>query len=323
MMRLGPIIKRDIEIKSRGMSLPVGMTVINAVLFAAALAMSFGEILSAKTSYSLNYAAFLDIFIIIVMFDYILMLFCAPIMTAGSISGERERGTFDLLLTTRLSAADIIIEKLVSALISMGTIIASGLPAILVPLMFGGVRIQSAVFLILLFMAGVFEILSLGMLAGSIGSSSVRSITAAYAGAACIVAGPLLIAAAAAAFSREGGNGAVYLLTVDPLFTVFSSVLRMTGRTQLLNELFLLLKASPDAGLIRHSVLIGTLIQVAAGFGLIMLSIIYTMPRSGGFLSGRKSDRAKSGDRAKSNDRAKSSDRVKNSDRPDNNRSQK
>ena len=43
-----------------------------------------------------------------------LMLLSAPAMTAGTISGERERQTLDLLLMTKMSSLSIVIGKLLS-----------------------------------------------------------------------------------------------------------------------------------------------------------------------------------------------------------------
>ncbi|MBK8024641.1 MAG: hypothetical protein IPK19_25260 [Chloroflexi bacterium] len=52
----------------------------------------------------------------IVGIELILILFIAPAFTAGAITGERERQTYDLLQTTLLSKATFVIGKLESAL---------------------------------------------------------------------------------------------------------------------------------------------------------------------------------------------------------------
>ena len=153
MMRLNPIIKREIEIKSRSLTLPVLMTVMNALLFTVGLAGASAQILKMRSSYTLNYGAFLKIYVAVIMAEYVMVLLTAPVFTADSIAGERERGTFDLLLTTRLTAADIVFENFTSAFLSVCMLIVSGLPAMLVPLMFGGVHIQSTVFIMFVMMA--------------------------------------------------------------------------------------------------------------------------------------------------------------------------
>src|SRR5438876_11937537 len=48
--------------------------------------------------------------------ELFLVTFIAPTFTAGAISGERERQTYDLLRTTLLPARSLVLGKLVSAL---------------------------------------------------------------------------------------------------------------------------------------------------------------------------------------------------------------
>lgn len=255
------------------------MMVVNAILFVVGLAGSSSIILSMKQNYNMNYGAFLRVYQSVVLLDYLLILFIAPVFTAGSISGERERGTFDLLLTTNLTTTDILLEKLASAVISMSMVAVSGLPALLVPLMFGGVHIQSVIFLLLIMMAEAVLALSIGMFASCIGRTSVRSIAIAYALTAAVTAGPVILAAIIGAFVPAGQNRSVILFAVDPLLPVIAILLDQIGESRELEVLFRLFKGMPDSGFLRHAALISVLTQAGMSFGFIMCALISIMPQ--------------------------------------------
>lgn len=280
MTRLNPIIKREIEIRSRSLTLPVMMSVMNAVLFAVGLAGVSAEILRMKVSYALNYGAFLEIYAAVIILQYVLVLFTAPVFTADCIAGERERGTFDLLLTTQLTAKDIVLEKFSSALLSISILIISGLPAMLVPLMFGGVYIQSTIFIMLIMIIEAAEIMSVGMLISSFCRSSVQSIAISYAVLAAMTAGPLIISGAAGMLVPDGENELIYLTVIDPLLPIAALLSVQTGEgTELLDALYRLLGGTPDAAFVKHAALIGIMVQTAISFGCILISVMHIMPR--------------------------------------------
>lgn len=62
-----------------------------------------------------------------------------PSLTSSSISGERERQSYDLLVTTLLSSWHIVIGKLISALAFAALLIISVLPLAALSFLFGGV----------------------------------------------------------------------------------------------------------------------------------------------------------------------------------------
>ncbi len=279
MMRLGPIIKREIEIKSRGLTIPMVMTVINAVLFAGAIAAVSAAILRIRTEFALDYAAFLHIYMAVAAMQYIMVLFMVPIFTADTIAGERERGTFDMLLTTRLTAAEIFAEKLASAYVSIAVIIISGLPAMLIPLMFGGVHIQSAVFAMLIILIEAFELMAIGMLTSSFSKTTVQSIALSYALIGVLTAGPLLICGITGMFSEDGGNGFIYLTVIDPLLPLAAVLSEQTGEgTELLREVYGLLNGEPGQLFLKYSAFTGILLQTLISICCIFAAVIHIMP---------------------------------------------
>lgn len=68
-----------------------------------------------------------------------LIVFLSPAASINSISGEHERYTLDILLATPLSAAQIVLAKLLVALAFLGLLLVATLPLFSVVMLFGGV----------------------------------------------------------------------------------------------------------------------------------------------------------------------------------------
>ena len=58
----------------------------------------------------------MDMYEFVTTIEFILLMFIVPAVTASSISGERERQTLELMLTTQMTAFQVVIGKLMSAL---------------------------------------------------------------------------------------------------------------------------------------------------------------------------------------------------------------
>jgi len=68
-----------------------------------------------------------------------IIIFISPGLTAGAISSEKEQGTLDLLLLTRMGSLSIVLGKFFGAIGQMLYLLLAGLPIISVVFFFGGV----------------------------------------------------------------------------------------------------------------------------------------------------------------------------------------
>ena len=82
------------------------------------------------------------------MFEYIsilqlaMMCFLAPIFTASAISQEQDAETFNVLLTTPLTNAQIVLGSLLSRLFFVVMLLLAGLPIFCITMLFGGVTAE-------------------------------------------------------------------------------------------------------------------------------------------------------------------------------------
>ncbi len=79
------------------------------------------------------------IFAGLLMLETLLVVFLAPMATAGSISLEREKQTLEMLAATPITSVAIVLGKLLSALIYVWLLIAASIPLTAVVFVFGGV----------------------------------------------------------------------------------------------------------------------------------------------------------------------------------------
>ena len=85
------------------------------------------------------------IFLLLSIFQMLLVGFIAPAFTSGAISLEREKQTLDLLVTTPMRPGGIIVGKLLAALAFVGLMIVAAIPISGLVLMYGGASIDDIV----------------------------------------------------------------------------------------------------------------------------------------------------------------------------------
>ncbi len=176
-MRLNPIVKKDLKVSARSMRLSWGLFLYEGVLVMAFLLAMF--VIQEENSYIYSsgniYGSLVYLFPVIAIVQVFIVALITPILTASSISGEKERQTFDIMLTTCMSPFSIVLGKVISAVIRILFYVAASLPIMALSFVVGGLSWSYLVYFIL-------AILLLAVFSGSIGilSSSLcrKSITA-------------------------------------------------------------------------------------------------------------------------------------------------
>ncbi|MHB0936423.1 MAG: ABC transporter permease [Armatimonadota bacterium] len=136
-----PVLMKEMRPAVRGVKMPALM------LSSAGLAIVVGGLVLASRldgyhisevgSYLTDLGA--QILRAVFLLGALLVLVLAPALTAGAISGEREKGTLEMLLLTRMSPEQIVWGKLLSGLSVLGLILLCALPVAGVGVMLGGV----------------------------------------------------------------------------------------------------------------------------------------------------------------------------------------
>lgn len=157
---INPVLDKEFRLRMR--TPRSAYSLLAYVLVMGLLAMGIIYVATATGSYRMgrvdpNISRI--IFYALSMAQLVLIAFMTPALTAGVISGEREKQTLNMLLTTQQSSATIILSKLVSSLSFMTLIIVATLPVYSIVFLYGGVSPKQ---LILVFLFYLFVMLLLG-----------------------------------------------------------------------------------------------------------------------------------------------------------------
>lgn len=179
-MRLSPIYKKDALVSSRGIGLPLMLSGFNGCLSILILMNLFSVLENARTSGEIAYGGFLRMYYIVAGIELVLIILISPALTVSSISGERERKTLELLLTTQLSAFDIISGKLMTALSTVGVLIGTSMPVLATVFIYGGVTLEETLVLLVVYLVTAVYCASVGICTSTFVHSTAVATAAAY-----------------------------------------------------------------------------------------------------------------------------------------------
>ncbi len=241
-----PVYKRETMVSTRSFRLALVLLVFNGILALVALLNMYSTLARVRVTAEIQYS-FLDLYIFVAVLEFVMLIFIMPAITAGSISGERERQTLDLMLSTKMTPVQIVMGKLAASLSTMGLLIVSSFPILALVFVYGGVTMRDMGILLVCFGAAALFVGSLGVCCSALFRKSTLSTVVAYGVMGGIVAGTYGVnqlvlflgrLSGAYAVSAEAGGmtvssgGFLYLLLFNPTATFVLTMLRLAGREQ-------------------------------------------------------------------------------------------
>lgn len=179
-MRLNPIVKKDVRVQSRSMKICFGVFAYELIL---ALVFFFAMFLIQEESvYSDSniYSSLVGLYPALALTQFVILGVIVPVRTASSISGERERQTFDIMMTTGMTPLSVVAGKVMTAIVQSMLFIAASLPIMALSFVVGGMSWSclfwffAVALLISLFSA------SIGILCSSLCKKSVSAVIMSY-----------------------------------------------------------------------------------------------------------------------------------------------
>src|SRR5580765_7844278 len=132
-----PIVVRVVSIGSKRLPHLWTRAGYLVVLFLVVLTTSWGS--TGSDSLSERAKTSTRVFEYVSILQLAMMCLLAPVFTAGAISQEKDAETFNVLLTTPLTNAQIVLGSLCSRLFFVIALLVSGLPIFCITMLFGGV----------------------------------------------------------------------------------------------------------------------------------------------------------------------------------------
>ena len=112
--------------------------------------------------------------------QYVIASLMAPSFAAGTITGEKERKTYEMLLASPLRPGAIVIGKMVASLTHLGMLIIASLPIIVLCLPLGGVSVYEVLAAYLGLIVSVILFGAIGVLCSSYFSRTSSSLVVSY-----------------------------------------------------------------------------------------------------------------------------------------------
>jgi len=161
-------------------------------------------------------------FLVITLIEILMATFIAPAFTAGAISGERERQTYELLRTTLLPARKLVYGKLLSALTYMFLLIMVAVPLESLAFIWGGVMVEEMVVALVLLLVTAISFAAIGLFFSSIVRSTHSSTVLSYIAVLLLaVVLPILLSILLAPGIDNGMSWTAYLmflaLSISPI----------------------------------------------------------------------------------------------------------
>ncbi len=232
---LNPVLARELKQRMRGrhvwLVLTLYLAVLAVILRWVYLAASRSDSFDGRFDQLASATAGRAIFQWLLFFMLLLVCFIVPGLTAGAISGERERQTFIALQLTLLRPRSIVVGKLLASLAFVVLLIVASLPLVTVPFLVGGVSVGEVMNGLVMVLATAVTLACLTLACSALLRRTQAATVVAYGITLGMVLGTLLVYGAQQIPRRADGGARPdpWILVLNP-FAATAEVVQ--GRTQ-------------------------------------------------------------------------------------------
>lgn len=179
-MRLNPIIKRDVRVQSRSMKICWGVFVYELILALVFFVAMVNIQQDSRYSTDNIYSMLIWLYPILAVTQLVILALIVPVRTASAISGEKERQTFDIMMTTSMTPFSIVMGKVLTAIIQSMFFVVASMPIMALSFVVGGVSWSYLFWFLAVAVLMSFFAASIGILCSSLCKRSVSAVIMAY-----------------------------------------------------------------------------------------------------------------------------------------------
>ena len=141
-MHMNPVYKNELKMSARSIQIPVLAVIFNSILSVVTLSVLY----SIRQGYIRNgsepYSSMMLLYVVVLTIEVVLLCLFVPSAAGGSIAGERERQTLDILLSSRMSVGEIVMGKLLSCISTAVLLVFTSVPILAVTSMYCGMQLS-------------------------------------------------------------------------------------------------------------------------------------------------------------------------------------
>lgn len=230
---INPVLNKEIKLRFRSFKNFLGIFLFLAVCGAVCLAFIYIETQFSHHGFTASDSR--NLFLLLSMGQLGLIVFITPGLTAGTISGEREKQTLNIMLTTQQSSTSIILSKLFSSILFLILMLVASLPLYSIVFLYGGVSPQMVFVTFGYLFLTMLTIGSIGIMFSTIMKRTIIATITTYGIMLFLVVGTLILfvitmqlilgfSQGATVMGQSNQHILPYLiLTLNPAVSMFSS----------------------------------------------------------------------------------------------------
>ena len=172
------VYKNEMKANVRSVRFFLVLFAFNSILSALSF-LAFAGIMN-QSRYFGQISGLTNIYSTMAYIELAMFMLIIPTITAGSITGEKERKTLDLLLISKMTPFSIIIGKLEAAIHIVRILAISSLPVLSIVFIFGGIQWWDLFILLLTLIITGFFLGSIGIFFSTISRRTTTSTVLTY-----------------------------------------------------------------------------------------------------------------------------------------------
>lgn len=188
---INPVLNKEIKLRFRSFKNFLGIFLFLAICGAVCLAFIFIETQVSHDGFTAANSR--NLFILLSMGQLGLIIFITPGLTAGAISGEREKQTLNIMLTTQQSSTSIILSKLFSSILFLLLMLVASLPLYSIVFLYGGVSPQMVFIIFGYLLLTMLTIGSIGIMFSTVMKRTIIATITTYGIMLFLVVGTLIL----------------------------------------------------------------------------------------------------------------------------------
>lgn len=274
-----PVYQKEIKMSVRTIRLAMLIMVFNGILAILSLLSLYGAVNRSRFFGSVQFGSVIQTYSTVVYIEFAMFMLLVPAITAGSISGEKERRTLDLLLTSRMSTISIVMGKLRASLNLVRILAISSLPVLSLVFIFGGIRIRDLILVLAALLITGFFAGSIGILFSTVSRKTTTATVLSYGSLIALIFGSYGMLALLQYMNSNnigdfsGGIGkGIYILLLNPAVTFGELVHEQVSNTDFISRICSVYAPLEQGFVIEHWIPVSLLLQVLVSVSLLILS---------------------------------------------------
>lgn len=281
MFKKNPVYLKDSTLNVRNIKTSLLIMAFNAVLAVISLLVFYSIIYEGKFYGIVQYSDLLNLYSIMVYIEFAMFMLIIPAITASAITGEKERKTLDLLLSSKMKPREIIFGKIESSLYMVRILAFSSFPVLALSMAYGGIRLWDLFFVFIYLLISTLFVGSIGIFFSSISGKTTTSTALSYACILFVFIGTFGIVYFANRVLRlqaedlgmyHGVGGWFYVLLINPAISFSDLISSQISNISMVEEWSQRFGLMESGFIIRHFRIIGIVLQMVIAMFLLWIS---------------------------------------------------